>query len=273
MPASSRVSSTVVSPICCTEAVLEWAESSRALWQDAPPATIVVFAAAAVLLVETTGPSEDLGEHRLGVHPRHRVRTPGGVKSLQNLHDLPVRLLHSPSGEACPSVVRYLERCPGGTPHFGPTRPAPTFRGKGDQLSAEREMKCPPTRMLACPLSSRSVRRRSRPHATSFRGRAWRIQSADGVLPRRGVRVQTAARIRTHSPTRGALPHPSPRRCRCDHPTGTASEGTPHDILGAIARTQLAEKQLLRAEHDDDPDATQVAFDAVLYDLVVIERQ
>ena len=40
------------------------------------------------------------------------------------------------------------------------------------------------------------------------------------------------------------------------------------DILEAIAQTQRAKKQLLRAEHDD-PDATQVAFDAVLYNLIV----
>ena len=49
-------------------------------------------------------------------------------------------------------MVRDLERCPGGTPHFGPTRPVPTSV-EGDQLSAEREMKCPPTGILDCPLS------------------------------------------------------------------------------------------------------------------------
>jgi hypothetical protein len=45
--------------------------------------------------------SLDVTAHRLGVHPnksRRRVRTPGGVERFQNLHDLPVRLLHSPSG-------------------------------------------------------------------------------------------------------------------------------------------------------------------------------
>jgi hypothetical protein len=61
----------------------------------------------------------------------------------------------SPSSEACPSVVRYLERCPGGTLNFGPTRPAHLSRGMGDQLSAETEMKCPPRGILACPLSGR----------------------------------------------------------------------------------------------------------------------
>jgi len=34
----------------------------------------------------------------------------------------------------------------------------PRIRGKGDQLSAEREMKCPSTGMLDCPLSDEKVK-------------------------------------------------------------------------------------------------------------------
>ena len=80
-----------------------------------------------------------------GPPPQHSrgVRTPGGIECFQNLNDLPVRFLHSPSGEVGSSVVRDLELCPGGTPHCGPTRPAHTstkgrsvVRRAGDELSA-----------------------------------------------------------------------------------------------------------------------------------------
>lgn len=42
------------------------------------------------------------------------------------------------------------------------------------------------------------------------------------------------------------------------------------DILQAVGRTGCAEEQLVRAEESGDVDATRVAFDAVLYNLVVI---
>ena len=45
------------------------------------------------------------------------------------------------------------ESTAGGTTHDGPTRRQPG-QPQGDQLSAAREMRCPPTERMACPLSS-----------------------------------------------------------------------------------------------------------------------
>jgi len=42
------------------------------------------------------------------------------------------------------------------------------------------------------------------------------------------------------------------------------------DILEAVARTKRAEDQLVRAEQDGATDATRVALDAILYNLVVM---
>lgn len=52
--------------------------------------------------------------------------------------------------------------------------------------------------------------------------------------------------------------------------TGRDATQRLHDILAAIARIKLAEVQLTAADEDGDDSAAQVAFDAVLYNLVVI---
>ena len=62
-------------------------------------------------------PPGHITAHRLRVHPRQpsrRMGTARGVERFQNLHDLPVRPLHSPSGEAARGGQRP-ERRPGGT--------------------------------------------------------------------------------------------------------------------------------------------------------------
>ncbi len=100
----------------------------------------------------------DVGPHRLRVHPRQccrRMRTPGGVERFENLHDLPVRLLHSPSVGLLGRGQRPRAN-PGGTSRFGPTRRPTTPTEKGDQLSAGREVTCPPTGILDCPPSHRA---------------------------------------------------------------------------------------------------------------------
>jgi hypothetical protein len=51
-----------------------------------------------------------------------------------------------------PRVQQHPERTAEGPPTNGPTRRRPET-AQGDQLSVEREMQCPPTRRLACPLS------------------------------------------------------------------------------------------------------------------------
>jgi len=99
-------------------------------------------------------PQPHQAAHRLRITPHQpngRVRTPGQVIRLKNLHDFPVILLHGP-----PSGLRSNdnpEPTAWGTTHHGPTRRQPRQPPQGDQLSAEREMRCPPTRRMACPLS------------------------------------------------------------------------------------------------------------------------
>src|SRR6201984_2761889 len=73
------------------------------------------------------------------------------IKCFENFQDLPVRLLHGPSGPWA-GVITAAEPTPGGPPAGGPTRNGPV-RTKGDQMSARREPLCPSTGILACPLT------------------------------------------------------------------------------------------------------------------------
>src|SRR3954452_5118592 len=78
----------------------------------------------------------------------------GGVERFEDLHDLPVRLLQGPSVDSARLWSKTSSEAPEGPlvsdRHDRPTTPAE----KGDQLSAERELTCPPTGILGCPRSS-----------------------------------------------------------------------------------------------------------------------
>src|SRR3954453_21876046 len=80
----------------------------------------------------------------------------GGVERFEDLHDLPVRLLQGPSVDSARLWSKTSSEAPEGPlvsdRHHRPTTPAE----KGDQLSAERELTCPPTGILGCPRSQRS---------------------------------------------------------------------------------------------------------------------
>src|SRR4051794_16067395 len=81
------------------------------------------------------------------------MRTARGVIRLENLHDLPVRLLHSPSGAVRLVCGQRPRDKPRRDPSLRTDTTGPRLNGNGDQLSAERETTCPPTGMLDCPLS------------------------------------------------------------------------------------------------------------------------
>src|SRR4051795_12962041 len=78
----------------------------------------------------------------------------GGVERFEDLHDLPVRLLQGPSVDSARLWSKTSSEAPEGPlvsdRHDRPTTPAE----KGDQLSAERELTCPPTGILGCPRSN-----------------------------------------------------------------------------------------------------------------------
>src|SRR4051794_33719681 len=78
----------------------------------------------------------------------------GGVERFEDLHDLPVRLLQGPSVDSARLWSKTSSEAPEGPlvsdRHDRPTTPAE----KGDQLSAERELTCPPTGILGCPRSA-----------------------------------------------------------------------------------------------------------------------
>src|SRR3954465_9537265 len=82
----------------------------------------------------------------------------GGVERLEDLHDLPVRLLQGPSVDSARLWSKTSSEAPEGPlvsdRHDRPTTPAE----KGDQLSAERELTCPPTGILGCPRSGGTKR-------------------------------------------------------------------------------------------------------------------
>src|SRR3954452_16895212 len=81
----------------------------------------------------------------------------GGVERFEDLHDLPVRLLQGPSVDSARLWSKTSSEAPEGPlvsdRHDRPTTPAE----KGDQLSAERELTCPPTGILGCPRSAGRV--------------------------------------------------------------------------------------------------------------------
>src|SRR3954453_18437926 len=81
----------------------------------------------------------------------------GGVERFEDLHDLPVRLLQGPSVDSARLWSKTSSEAPEGPlvsdRHDRPTTPAE----KGDQLSAERELTCPPTGILGCPRSAGSA--------------------------------------------------------------------------------------------------------------------
>ena len=92
----------------------------------------------------------DVASHRLGVHPRQRRRRVGaasGVERFQNLHDLPVRLLHSPSGQAARAWLETSSVAPEGPlisdrhdrPRY-PWKGRSAVRGEGDEVSAYRDL-------------------------------------------------------------------------------------------------------------------------------------
>ena len=102
-------------------------------------------------------PRRDIRAHRLCVHARQPSRRMGatrGVERLQNLHDLPVRLLHGPSGRWLAGGRRPANQPPEGSLLSDRHAPVPGHQ-QGDQLSAQREAPCPPTGRLPCPLSER----------------------------------------------------------------------------------------------------------------------
>src|SRR5437867_2802515 len=84
------------------------------------------------------------------------------IERFENFHDLPVRLLHDPSGPVGWCVITATEPTPGGTPDAGPTRNG-LVRIKGDQMSAGREPSCPSTGILACPLTCSPAHRAEAP--------------------------------------------------------------------------------------------------------------
>ena len=70
-----------------------------------------------------------------------RIGAAGEIERFEDLHDLPVRLLHDPSGPG--GCLRV------GTPQGSPVRgdrDVWTGRRRGDQLSADMEVCCPPAR-------------------------------------------------------------------------------------------------------------------------------
>src|SRR3954453_19347731 len=77
----------------------------------------------------------------------------GGVERFEDLHDLPVRLLQGPSVDSARLWSKTSSEAPEGPlvsdRHDRPTTPAE----KGYQLSAERELTCPPAGILGCPRS------------------------------------------------------------------------------------------------------------------------
>src|SRR3954468_11976380 len=87
----------------------------------------------------------------------------GGVERFEDLHDLPVRLLQGPSVDSARLWSKTSSEAPEGPlvsdRHDRPTTPAE----KGDQLSAERELTCPPTGILGCPRSGGHVDVEDRP--------------------------------------------------------------------------------------------------------------
>src|SRR3954451_199250 len=91
----------------------------------------------------------------------------GGVERFEDLHDLPVRLLQGPSVDSARLWSKTSSEAPEGPlvsdRHDRPTTPAE----KGDQLSAERELTCPPTGILGCPRSATAPARSTSPLATS----------------------------------------------------------------------------------------------------------
>src|SRR4051794_5157683 len=86
----------------------------------------------------------------------------GGVERFEDLHDLPVRLLQGPSVDSARLWSKTSSEAPEGPlvsdRHDRPTTPAE----KGDQLSAERELTCPPTGILGCPRSMPSPKHSGR---------------------------------------------------------------------------------------------------------------
>src|SRR4051794_23524534 len=100
----------------------------------------------------------------------------GGVERFEDLHDLPVRLLQGPSVDSARLWSKTSSEAPEGPlvsdRHDRPTTPAE----KGDQLSAERELTCPPTGILGCPRSPtpQTACKESRQHSTPCAGRSRR---------------------------------------------------------------------------------------------------
>src|SRR4051794_38454009 len=91
----------------------------------------------------------------------------GGVERFEDLHDLPVRLLQGPSVDSARLWSKTSSEAPEGPlvsdRHDRPTTPAE----KGDQLSAERELTCPPTGILGCPRSPPNLGR-FKPHSLAL---------------------------------------------------------------------------------------------------------
>ncbi len=89
------------------------------------------------------------------------MRDASRIERFENFHDLPVRLLHGPSG---PSRLVCVH-----SHRANLQRPKPTARHvhgpvriKGDQMSATREPSCPSKGILACPpLTNESARARA----------------------------------------------------------------------------------------------------------------
>src|SRR5438094_9494369 len=90
------------------------------------------------------------------------MRDTSRVIRFENFHDLPVRLLHGPSGPLAGCVITATEPTPGGATARGTTRNG-RVRIKGDQLSAGRAPSCPSTGILACPLSCSPAHRAEAP--------------------------------------------------------------------------------------------------------------
>ena len=123
-----------------------------------------------------------------------RVGAAGEIERFEDLHDLPVRLLHGPSGSGDVLGV--------GTPHGSPTGGiARGGTGLLEEISCppigrtavrQRGSPCPPTRRLACPLSELPDGAR----ITAFDAhRAWVLALPEAIAEASPARLEELCRI------------------------------------------------------------------------------
>ena len=139
-----------------------------------------------------------------------RMGAAGEIECFEDLHDLPVRLLHGPSGSGDDLGVGT----PQGSPGRG-DRDGRDWMARGDQLSADREISCPSARksVSAYREVGMSVFTRGLPgllerrRTASSPAQAW-------IVPDRHPKRPVSADIRAYQPRRtscGSAPSPRPR--------------------------------------------------------------